>query len=252
MDIHEKTVVVVGGASGLGAATCKAVVKAGGRVAVCDRNQAQAAALASEIGAQAYALDVCESASIELAIEKIQNQYGAIHAVVNCAGICPAERVLGKKAVASLELFNEVLQINLSGTFNVLRLFAAAISQQAPFSEEGERGVIINTASIAAFEGQTGQAAYSASKAGVIGMMLPIARELKRVGIRVMTIAPGVFATPMMDSLGPEVADELAASVPFPSRLGQASEFADLALHIIDNSYLNAETIRLDGGLRMS
>lgn len=248
MDIKNKTVVVVGGASGLGEATCVALAAKGAKVAIFDRDLKKAVAVAEKLGGQAFQADVTDAASLESAFAACEN----IHAVVNTAGICPAERVLGKEGVASLEHFEQAVAVNLVGSFNVTRIAAKVLSEQNTVTEDGERGVVINTASIAAYEGQVGQAAYAASKAGVVGITLPIARELKRFGIRVMTIAPGVFQTPMMDGFSEKVSEALSESVPFPSRLGLPGEYAALVLHIIENSYLNGETIRLDAALRMT
>jgi NAD(P)-dependent dehydrogenase (short-subunit alcohol dehydrogenase family) len=248
MDIKNKTVVVVGGASGLGEATCRVLAAKGAKIAIFDRELAKAEIIASELGGQAFEADVTDTASLESAFSAC----ASVRAVINTAGICPAERVLGKEGVASLSHFEKTVGINLVGSFNVTRLAAKAMSEQDPISDDGERGVIINTASIAAYEGQVGQAAYSASKAGVVGMTLPIARELTRFGVRVMTVAPGVFQTPMMGGLSEKVSCALAESVPFPKRLGLPQEYAALVLHILENSYLNGETIRLDAALRMS
>jgi NAD(P)-dependent dehydrogenase (short-subunit alcohol dehydrogenase family) len=248
MDIRNKTAVVVGGASGLGEATCRALVAAGAQLVVFDQDKAKADSLAKELSGQAFQVDVSDAASLEQAFASC----GEVHAVVNTAGICPAERVLGKEGIASLQHFEETVAVNLTGSFNVIRLAAQLLSVQSPVTNDGERGVIINTASIAAYEGQVGQAAYSASKAGVVGMTLPVARELKQFGIRVMTIAPGVFQTPMVAGLSEKVSVALSESVPFPSRLGLPQEYAALVLHILENSYLNGETIRLDAALRMS
>ncbi len=248
MDIKNKTVVVVGGASGLGEATSEALAAKGAKVVIFDRDLKKATAVAEKLGGQAFQVDVVDTASLEAAFAACEN----IHAVINTAGICPAERVLGKDGIASLEHFEQTVAVNLVGSFNVTRLAAKVLSEQDAMTEDGERGCIINTASIAAYEGQVGQAAYAASKAGVVGMTLPVARELKRFGIRVMTIAPGVFQTPMMDGLSEKVSAALSESVPFPPRLGLPREYAMLVLHILENSYLNGETIRLDAALRMS
>ena len=246
MELKNKTVVVVGGASGLGEASARALAQKGVKVVIFDREKDRADLIAKELNGKAFAVDVTDAASVEKAFATC----GAAHAVLNTAGICPAEKILGKEGIASLELFENTIGINLIGSFNVLRFAAKLLSEQE--MEGSERGVVINTASIAAYEGQVGQAAYSASKAGVIGMTLPAARELTRFGIRVMTIAPGVFQTPMMDGLSDKVTDALSESVPFPKRLGAPKEYAALVIHILENSYLNGETIRLDGALRMS
>lgn len=248
MDTNKKTVVVVGGASGLGEATCHALAKQGAQVLVFDRDKARADQVAADMGGQAFEVDVADEQSLKQAFASCP----CVQAVINTAGVCPAERVLGKERIASLSHFEKTIQVNLVGSFNVLRLAAELMSQQEPINADGERGVIINTASIAAYEGQIGQAAYSASKAGVVGMTLPVARELTRVGIRVMTIAPGVFETPMMAGVSDKVSAALAESVPFPKRLGLPEEYAALVLHILENSYLNGDTIRLDAALRLS
>jgi 3-hydroxyacyl-CoA dehydrogenase / 3-hydroxy-2-methylbutyryl-CoA dehydrogenase len=248
MDINKKTIVVVGGASGLGEATCRALAKNGAQVIIFDREKEKADQIAVELNGRAFQADVTDT----LSLEKAFSSSGPIHAVINTAGICPAERVLGKAGIATLTHFETAIAVNLVGSFNVIRLAAKVMSEQEPLTPDGERGVLINTASIAAYEGQVGQAAYSASKAGVIGMTLPIARELTRVGIRIMTIAPGVFQTPMMDALTEKVSNALSESVPFPKRLGFPKEYAALVVHILENSYLNGGTIRLDGALRMS
>lgn len=252
MDIKDKVVLVAGGGSGLGQATCQHFAELGATIAVLDRNIEQAKAVAETVDGLACCADVTDEAAVQTAINDVVATHEAVHVLVNCAGICPAQRVLGRDGVASLDLFAKTVQVNLVGTFNVLRLTAAVMAKQAPVSVDGARGVIINTASIAAYEGQVGQAAYSASKAGVVGMTLPIAREFKRFGVRVMTIAPGVFATPMMSGLSDDVSEQLAAEVPFPSRLGQAEEYAQLAAHIVSNPYLNGNVIRLDAALRLS
>ncbi len=243
--------VVTGGGSGLGEATATALAAAGARVAVLDRNAAAAAGVAARIGGVAFACDVTEAASAEAALAAAAAAHGPARLLVNCAGIATAGRIVGREGPLALEAFAAVVQVNLIGTFNLLRLAAAAMAGLAPL-DDGERGVVVNTASVAAFDGQVGQAAYAASKAGVVGLTLPAARELARHGIRVVTIAPGLFATPMMAALPAEVQASLGASVPFPSRLGAPAEFAALVLHIAQNRMLNGETIRLDGALRMA
>ena len=253
MDISGKVAVITGGASGLGKATAQAIVAAGGQAAILDRNVELAQQTAQELGgsAAAFAADVADAASTEAAIDGAMERFGAIHINVNCAGIAAAGRTVGRDGPLDLAAFNFVVQVNLVGTFNTLRLCALHMASNEPESEDGERGVIINTASVAAFDGQIGQAAYSASKGGVVGMTLPIARDLARSGIRVCTIAPGVFETPMMTGAPDRVRIPLIEMVPFPNRLGDAPEYALLAQQIVENSYLNGETIRLDGGIRM-
>lgn len=253
MQINGSTFLVTGGSSGLGAATARRLAAAGANVVILDVNRDQGAQLAREIGANAIfaAADVTDDAQVTTAVAEGRRRFGALHGAISCAGIAPAERVLGKNGPHKIETFIHTLQINLIGTFNVIRLAAQAMADNAP-DADGERGVIINTASIAAFEGQIGQAAYSASKAGVAGMTLPIARELARLGIRVMAIAPGLFETPMMAGISSELKASLGAQVPFPPRLGRPEEYAALVEHIIENPMLNGEVIRLDGALRMA
>jgi len=253
MDIKDKVAVVTGGASGLGRATAQTIVAAGGKVAIVDRNAEMAEQAAKELGesAAAYAADVADADSVAAAIDGVVDRFGAIHIDVNCAGIGAAGRTVGRDGPLDLNAFNFVIQVNLVGTFNSLRLCAAQMERNEPMGEDGERGVIINTASVAAFDGQIGQAAYSASKGGVVGMTLPIARDLSRNGVRVCTIAPGIFETPMMTGAPDRVRLPLIEMVQFPNRLGTADEFALLARQIIENPYLNGETIRLDGGIRM-
>ena len=253
MQINGSTFLVTGGGSGLGAATARRLAAAGANVVILDVNREQGAQLAQQIGTNAIftAADVTDEAQVTTAVAEGRRRFGALHGAISCAGIAPAERVLSKTGPHKLESFSRTIQINLIGTFNVIRLAAQAMAQNAP-NADGERGVVINTASIAAFEGQIGQAAYSASKAGVAGMTLPIARELARFGIRVMTIAPGLFETPMMAGLSEEVKASLGTQVPFPPRLGRPEEYAALVEHIIANPMLNGEVIRLDGALRMA
>ena len=252
MEVRDHVFLITGGGSGLGAATARRLAAAGGRVAVIDVNANAARPVASEIGTAALCVeaDVCDESAIATAIAKTRECFGAIHGAINCAGVAPAERVLGKTSPHRLASFRRAIEVNLIGTFNVVRLAAEAIATNTP-GEAGERGVIVNTASVAAFEGQVGQAAYGASKAGVAGMTLPIARELARFGIRVMTIAPGIFETPMLAAMTSEVRESLGAQVPFPSRLGRPDEYAALVEHIIGNQMLNGGVIRLDGALRM-
>ncbi len=253
MDLQDKVAVVTGGASGLGRATCKKILAAGGKVAIFDLNENLAAELAAELGDQAMAatVNVAEEESVQAGIARVMDTFGAIHANINCAGIGAAARTLGHDGPMALTAFQFVLQVNLVGTFNSLRLCAQEMAKNEPGEPDGERGVIINTASVAAFDGQIGQAAYSASKGGVVGMTLPIARDLSRLAIRVCTIAPGIFETPMMAAAPDKVRVPLIEMVQFPKRLGDAEEYAALAVHIVENSYLNGETIRLDGGIRM-
>ena len=253
MDINGKVAVVTGGASGLGKATAQAFVAAGGQVAILDRNAELAEQTAAALGecAAAFAVDVAEAASAEAAVAQVTERFGAIHIGVNCAGIGAAGRTVGRDGPLALEAFSFVVQVNLVGTFNMLRLCAAHMAKNKPLGGDHERGVIVNTASVAAFDGQIGQAAYSASKGGVVGMTLPIARDLARSGIRVCTIAPGIFETPMMLGAPDRVRQPLMEMVQFPHRLGVAEEFALLAKQIVENPYLNGETIRLDGGIRM-
>jgi len=243
---------VTGGASGLGAATVRMLAQAGANVTIADLNQQAGEALAAELGATARFViaDIADEASGRAAVEAAVSAFGALHGLVNCAGVAPAEKVLGKTEPPALAAFAKVVQINLIGAFNLVRHAATAMAHNQP-AETGERGVIINTASVAAFEGQIGQAAYAASKGGMVAMTLPIARELSRSGIRVMTIAPGVMETPMLLGMPQEVQDSLGKMVPFPSRLGKPTEFAGLVCHIIENPYLNGEVIRLDGAIRM-
>jgi NAD(P)-dependent dehydrogenase (short-subunit alcohol dehydrogenase family) len=251
MNIQGHPAFVTGGGSGLGAATAEALIAAGARVALLDIDHARAEATAARLGARAFACDVADAASAEAAMAAAIAALGAPRLLVNCAGVGPAARIVGREGPMPLAAFARVININLIGTFNLLRLAADAMSKAEPL-EGGERGVIVNTASIAAYEGQVGQAAYAASKGGVASLTLPAARELARFGIRVMTIAPGIFRTPMLEALPEEVKASLGASVPFPARLGEPAEYAALVLHIVANPMLNGETIRLDGALRMA
>lgn len=251
MEVKGKTAIVTGGGSGLGAATARALAAAGARVSLLDVNLEQAQSVADDIGGRAFACDVADAGAAEAAIAGAAEAFGEARILVNCAGIAPAGRVVGREGPHDLELFRKVIEVNLLGSFNMLRLFSDRATKLDTLAD-GERGVVISTASVAAFDGQIGQAAYSASKGGVHAMALPIARELARFGVRVMTIAPGIFATPMLLGMPQEVQDSLGASVPFPSRLGQPEEYARLALHIVENVMLNGETIRLDGAIRMA
>jgi NAD(P)-dependent dehydrogenase (short-subunit alcohol dehydrogenase family) len=251
MELAGQAAVITGGASGLGAATAEALVRAGGHVALVDRNEAAVQATAARIGSLGVACDVTDAASAEAAFATARAAHGPVRILVNCAGIADAGRIVGRDGPLPLAAFTKVINVNLIGTFNMLRLAAAEMGMLEP-GADGERGVIINTASVAAYEGQVGQAAYAASKAGVVGLTIQAARELARSGIRVVTIAPGLINTPMFDGLPEEVKTSLAASVPFPARLGLPGDYAALALHIMTNRYLNGETIRLDGALRMA
>jgi len=253
MQVANHAFLIAGGASGLGAATARRLAAGGGNVAIADMNAAAGEKLARELGARALfsLMDVTDETQVGDAVKAARGKFGALHGAVNCAGIAPGERVLGKAGPHKLESFRRAIDINLNGTFNVLRLAAQAMAGNAP-EADGERGVIINTASVAAYDGQIGQAAYSASKAGVAGLTLPAARELARVGIRVMTIAPGIFETPMVEAFSPELKQSLASQIPFPARLGRPDEYAALVEHIIVNTMLNGEVIRLDGAVRMA
>lgn len=254
MHIEQKGILVTGGASGLGEACVRLLTQLGAKAVIADLNTEAGTALARELGTSAVFVptNVVEEAEVQAAVQTAVESFGGLHVLINCAGIGVAERVLGRNGPGSLNLFTRAIQINLIGTYNVLRLAAAAMANNAPTTEDGERGVIINTASVAAFDGQIGQAAYSASKGGIVAMTLPIARELARFGIRVATIAPGTFDTPMMGNLSEEARRSLGQQVPFPSRLGRPAEYAALARHIIENELLNGETIRLDGAIRMA
>jgi len=253
MQIENSVFVVTGGSSGLGAGTARMIVGAGGKVVLADVNQATGEALAAELGANARFIetDVGDEASAARAIDTARRVFGGLHGLVNCAGIAPAEKVLGRDGAHRLASFSKVINVNLVGSFNMIRLAAEAMSQGEP-NAAGERGVIVSTASVAAYDGQIGQVAYAASKGGVVAMTLPIARELARFGIRVMTIAPGIFETPMLLGMPPEVQDALGKMVPFPSRLGKPAEYAALVRHIFENVMLNGEVIRLDGAIRMA
>jgi len=252
MELANKGVLVSGGASGLGAACARLLSQCGAKVVIADMNSETGNALAKELGDSTLFVqtNVVEEGSVQAAVQAAVNSFGGLHVVINCAGIGVAERVVGKNGPASLASFTKVIQVNLIGTFNVIRLAAVAIAENSP-DEGGERGVIINTASVAAFDGQIGQAAYSASKGGIVSMTLPIARELARYGIRVMAIAPGIFDTPMLAGLPEPARLSLGQQVPFPPRLGRPDEYAALAKHIIENQMLNGEVIRLDGAIRM-
>jgi NAD(P)-dependent dehydrogenase (short-subunit alcohol dehydrogenase family) len=250
MEIEGRNALVAGGASGLGAATARALAEAGATVTIADVDAERGAALADEIGATFVATDVTDEAQVAAAVDTAAGD-GELRISISCAGIGPAEKTAGRKGPHSLALFERVIAINLIGSFNVLRLAAAKMLANAP-DDEGQRGVHINTASIAAFDGQIGQVAYSASKGGIVGLTLPAARDLAQNGIRVCAIAPGLFDTPLMAGLPEETKASLGASVPNPPRLGRPSEYAALALHIVSNTMLNGEVIRLDGALRMA
>lgn len=253
MQINGHTFLVTGGSSGLGAACARRLAGAGANVVLADVNSEVGAALAADLGDQARFVetDVTVEAPVQAAINTAVEQFGGLHGAINCAGVAIATKVVSSRGPHDLELFNRVIAVNLSGTFNIIRLAAAVMAGQEPLAN-GERGVIINTASVAAFDGQIGQAAYSASKGGIVALTLPVARELARHGIRVMAIAPGIFDTPMLAGLPEAARQSLAQQVPFPQRLGDPGEFAALAQHIIENEMLNGEVIRLDGAIRMA
>jgi NAD(P)-dependent dehydrogenase (short-subunit alcohol dehydrogenase family) len=252
MELKNSTFIVTGGASGLGAATVRAMAEAGSNVVIADVNADAGNALAKELGGARFVkTDVTAEADAKAAVALALKEFGGLQGLVNCAGIAIAERTVGKEGPHALASFSRVIGVNLVGTFNMIRVAADAMGKGQP-NAGGERGVIINTASVAAFDGQIGQAAYSASKGGIVGMTLPIARDLSRSGIRVMTIAPGIFLTPMLLGLPKEAQDSLGKMVPFPPRLGRPEEYAALAVHIIQNEMLNGEVIRLDGAIRMA
>ena len=252
MEIAGKVFLVTGAGSGLGAATARALAAAGAKVVLADVNRDAGESLAAELGTSAcfVATDVADEASAVNAVDTANSVFGGLHGLVNCAGVAPAEKVVGRDGPHKLETFARTIGINLVGTFNMIRLAAEAMMKGEP-DAGGERGVIVNTASVAAFEGQLGQAAYAASKGGIVALTLPVARELARSGIRCVTIAPGIMETPMLLGMAPEVQESLGRMVPFPSRMGRPAEFAALVRHIAENSYLNGEVIRLDGAIRM-
>ncbi len=251
--VQQKVALVTGGASGLGLATVRLLVEKGARVAIFDLNREQADLIAQELGenVRAYTVNVSDEVSVKTAIDQVVQDFGGLHIAVNCAGIGSASRTVGKNGPHSLDLFTKVITVNLVGTFNVTRLAAAAMQHNTPDDQDNERGVVINTASVAAFDGQIGQVAYSASKGGVVGMTLPLARDLAMIGVRVNTIAPGIFNTPLMNSSPDSVKLPLIEMTQFPKRLGYPEEYAKLAVHIVENSFLNGETIRIDGAIRM-
>jgi NAD(P)-dependent dehydrogenase (short-subunit alcohol dehydrogenase family) len=253
MQSNEVKAIITGGVSGLGLAVARKIVAAGGQATLLDINDLAGASVVAELGDAASYLrtDVTSEQAVADAVNQAVKRMGQINVAVNCAGIIGAGRVLGREAPMALDFFATVIRINLVGTFNVCKAAAAAMEANSP-GADGERGVIINTASVAAYEGQIGQAAYAASKAGIAGMTLPLARELARIGVRVNTIAPGIFWTPMVDGMPEHVQESLSAAIPFPSRLGKAEEFADLTAHIVENAYINGETIRLDGAVRLA
>ena len=251
MEIKGSAAVVTGGGSGLGEATAKALAARGALVAVLDRDGARAQAVATECGGCGAGCDVTDADQVQTALEAAAGQHGVARILVNCAGIGTAKRIVGREGPMLLDEFRQVVEVNLIGSFNALRLAAAAMSSADPVGASGERGVVINTASIAAYDGQVGQAAYAASKGGIVGLTLPAARELAQFGVRVLTIAPGLVDTPMMRGLPPEIQEALGASVPFPNRLARPEEFSRLVMDVIENEYLNGEVIRLDGALRL-
>jgi NAD(P)-dependent dehydrogenase (short-subunit alcohol dehydrogenase family) len=250
MDVRNQTAIVTGGASGLGAATAKALATAGARVVIFDNNIELGERTAQGINAFAIKCDVSNETSVEQALSIIKQRFGLPRVLVNCAGIGGSARIVGKNGPLALDDFERVIRVNLIGSFNMIRLVAAEMMQTEPMDDQ-ERGVIISTSSVAAFEGQIGQAAYAASKGGITSLTLPAAREFAQFGIRVNTIAPGLFMTPLLHGLSEEAQKSLAASIPFPKRLGGAEEFADLVLHLVHNRYINGEVIRIDGAMRM-
>src|SRR4249920_453314 len=253
MDISKSTFIVTGGGSGLGAATVEMIVASGGNAIIADVNRTAGEALALSLGQRTRFIetDVTREEHAKAAVDLALKAFGGLQGLVNCAGIGLGEKTVGKEGPHALASFTRVIAVNLIGTFNMIRLAAEAMAKQQP-NAAGERGIIVNTASVAAFDGQIGQAAYSASKGGIVGMTLPIARDLARSGIRVLTIAPGIFETPMLKGLPKQVQDSLGLQVPFPSRLGRPSEYAALVKHMAENEMLNGETVRLDGAIRMA
>jgi NAD(P)-dependent dehydrogenase (short-subunit alcohol dehydrogenase family) len=253
MQLNQVKALITGGVSGLGLAVARKVVASGGQAVLLDINDEAGAAIETELGgAVSYVrTDVTSEQGVIDAFKLAVNHMGLVNVAVNCAGIIGAGRVLGREAPMALDFFSKVIQVNLVGSFNVIKAAGAAMESNPP-GKDGERGVIISTASVAAFDGQIGQAAYAASKAGIVGMALPIAREYARIGVRVNTVAPGIFWTPMVDGMPDHIQESLSASIPFPSRLGKPEEYADLVAHIMENGYLNGETIRLDGAVRLA
>jgi NAD(P)-dependent dehydrogenase (short-subunit alcohol dehydrogenase family) len=251
MNLSGQVAIVTGAASGLGRATAEALAAKGATVAMLDRDAAALEGAAAEVGGRAFALDVADAAAAESVLPEVE-ALGPVRLLVNCAGVAPAGRMVGRDGPMALADFERVVRVNLVGSFNMMRLAAAAMARREPLTPEGERGVIVNTASVAAFEGQIGQTAYAASKGGVAALTLPAARELASQGIRVVAIAPGLFGTPMLLGLPERVQESLAASVPFPGRLGRPTEYAALVLHIVANPMINGTVLRLDGALRMA
>jgi len=253
LEVANRVFFVTGGGSGLGAATVRLLAKGGGYVVIADVNDEAGESVSGEIGEEArFAYtDVTDEESVQAALETAREAFGGVHGLVNCAGVGPAQKVLGRKGPHPLEDFTETVEINLIGTFNTIRLAAPMMSENEP-TDDGERGVVVNTASVAAFDGQIGQAAYAASKGGVVSLTLPVAREFAALGIRVITIAPGIFETPMLAALPEEARESLGKQVPFPARLGKPEEYAALVEHIVENQMLNGEVIRLDGAIRMA
>ena len=253
MQLNEVKALITGGVSGLGLAVARKVVAGGGQAVLLDINDEAGAAVEAELGgAVSYVrTDVTNEQAVKDAVKLAIEHMGLINAAVNCAGIIGAGRVLGREAPMALDFFAKVIQVNLVGSFNIIKAAGAAMESNPP-GADGERGVIVSTASVAAFDGQIGQAAYSASKGGIVGMTLPIAREFARIGVRVNAVAPGIFWTPMVDGMPEHIQESLSASIPFPSRLGKPEEFAELVAHIMENGYLNGETIRLDGAVRLA
>ena len=250
MDVGGAGAVVTGGASGLGAATAQALAAAGAKVTILDRDGDGAAAVANTIGGLGLACDVADAEAVEAALNEAQAEHGPCGIAVNCAGIAPAKRIVGRDGPMPLAEFEQVVRVNLIGTFNVMRLAAAEMAGRSP-NADGERGIIVNTASIAAFEGQVGQSAYAASKGGIAALTLPAAREFAGIGVRVLAIAPGLFATPLLLNMPKDVQDGLAATLPFPKRFGTPAEFAALVMHMVGNPVMNGEVVRIDSALRM-
>lgn len=252
MEVKGHSAIVTGGGSGMGAETARHLAAAGAKVALLDVNLEGAQTVAKEIGGLALECDVSDASSVEKAIDSAKDAHGAARICVNCAGIATGDRIVGRDGPMPLEKFKRVIDINLIGSFNVMRVAAADMTGLEPVNDTGERGVIVSTASVAGYEGQIGQAAYAASKGGIIALTLPAAREFARFGVRVLAVAPGLIATPMLLNMPEQVQESLAASVPFPTRFGEPSEFARLVMHIIDNAMLNGEVIRLDGAIRLA